>query len=392
MCTINISICHDDNFGVSEFFEGEFFSTNTCSQCRNDVNNLGVFEYFVKPRFVYINAFTFKGKDGLILPISSLLSSSAGGISLHEEKFRSGRVTFRAVSKFSRHWGRVENTFATNHFSGTASGFACSRSINGFLDDTFGDGRILFQQHFKLSTSETLNDTFNLCVSKFGLRLSFKLRVGNFDADDCSHSFSDVFTREVYFCIFQEIISGGIRFESSGESTLKTTLVEPTFSGTDVIGIGTDVFCVSGIELKRDLYRNFWLNPLYVDGFRMEDLFVLVVVGNEGGKSTFILKGNWFRIFLITFIVKFDEDTFVEKGKFSETVAERVVWEVEGVKYFGIRHKCCLGTGFFASACFFYGCLWNAALVALFINIAVLLDLDMQPFGKSVDAGGADAV
>ena len=57
----------------------------------------------------------------------------------------------------------------------------------------------------------------------------------------------------------------------------------------------------------------------------MEYLFIFVIIRNKGSKSAIILKANWFRIFLIAFILKFDEDTFVEEGEFSEPVAERIV-------------------------------------------------------------------
>ena len=237
MCTINVCICHDDNFGVAQFFEVEFLGTNACSQCRDHVNNLSVFEYFVKPRLIYVNAFTSKRKDGLVLPIPSLFSGTTGGISFHKEELCSGGIAFRTVGEFSWHRSGVENPFAANHFSGAAGSLTCSRSINGFLNNTLGDRRIFFQKRFKLGTGETLDDTLNLRVPKFGLRLSLKLRVGNFDADDCSHSFTDIFTSEVYFCAPQEIVGGGVGFEGSGESTLKTAFMESTFSGTDIVSV-----------------------------------------------------------------------------------------------------------------------------------------------------------
>ena len=139
MSPINISIRHNDNFGVSEFFEGELFSTDPCSQCRDDVNDLGISEDFVESCLVYIDTFTFKREDGLILSIPALFGSTTRGVALYKKQFGSRRVAFGAVGKFSRHRCRIKDTFAADHFPGTARSFTGSRSINRFLDNTLRD-------------------------------------------------------------------------------------------------------------------------------------------------------------------------------------------------------------------------------------------------------------
>ena len=145
----------------------------------------------------------------------------------------------------------------------------------------------------------------------------FKLRIRDLDADDRGHSFTDVLAGEIYLDAFQEIVGSSIRLKGAGESTLEATLVEPTFSGTNVVGVGANIFCVGRIELKGDFYCDFRFDTLDVNGIGMQDFFVLVMVGNEGSKSTVVLKSNGFRAFIIASVVKLDAYAFVKEGEFS---------------------------------------------------------------------------
>ena len=70
--------------------------------------------------------------------------------------------------------------------------------------------------------------------------------------------------------------------------------METTFCGPNVVSIGTDIFRVCGIELKGDFYLGVFPNSLYVNGLRMQNLFVLVLVGDKGGNAAIILKGHRF--------------------------------------------------------------------------------------------------
>ncbi len=53
------------------------------------------------------------------------------------------------------------------------------------------DGQLLIYQGF--------NQSLNFAVSQFGLGLTFKLRVGNLDADDPRESLARIFTGKTYF-------------------------------------------------------------------------------------------------------------------------------------------------------------------------------------------------
>ena len=124
----------------------------------------------------------------------------------------------------------------------------------------------------------------------------------------------------------------------------------------------------------------------------MQDFFVLIVVSNERGNSTLVLKGNRFRIFIIACIVKSDAYAFVKEGKLSEPIPEDIVRKIECVKYFGIGHKCRPSPRFSAFTGFLYGSLWNTPRVALLIDSSVLIDLNVEPFGERIDTGGANTV
>ena len=276
MCTINVGICHDNDFGIAKFLKGKFFGANTCSQGSDNVDDLGVLKYFIKPCFVYIDALTFQRQHSLILTIPPLFSGATSRIPLYEEEFGSSWITFRAISEFTRHRCGVQNAFTADDFPCVTSSFTCLRRLNGFLDNLFRNTWTLFQNRYEFGSNKTLYNALNFCVSKFRFCLPFKLRFWNLNTDDCSHPLTDVFTGQIYLNIPQKVIISGISFEGTGDSTLETTFMETAFRGADIIGVGTNIFRICGVELESNFYFGVFLNAFYVNRFRMQNLFILV--------------------------------------------------------------------------------------------------------------------
>ena len=84
MCSVNISICHDDDLVVSQFVDIELFA-DIAAERGDHVLDLIRTQYSVEPCFLYIEDLAAKRKDGLSLAVSSLLSGAACAVALYEE-------------------------------------------------------------------------------------------------------------------------------------------------------------------------------------------------------------------------------------------------------------------------------------------------------------------
>ena len=99
-----------------------------------------------------------------------------------------------------------------------------------------------------------------------------------------------------------------------------------------------------------------------------------------------------FRLLFGTFVFNCNTQTFIKVRKFTQTYFYGVVVEYNAFEYIFIGHKGNLGTRLVRRADNLKFALRNAAIIDLFIMIAVLEDLDFEPFGKRVNDGQADAV
>ena len=98
--------------------------------------------------------------------------------------------------------------------------------------------------------------------------------------------------------------------------------MKSAFGRTDVIGVGKEIFRIPVIELQRNLDRNIISDPLYVDGFSVKDLFVLVMILDKRRNAARVLKNTRFPLSAILSEPLILEDNFdaeIEKRKFSES-------------------------------------------------------------------------
>ena len=84
MRTVDIGIGHDDNLVVSELILIEFI-TDTSTECHNYGLELLICINLIDSCLLNVEHLTPERKDSLILTLSTLLSRTAGGISLNDK-------------------------------------------------------------------------------------------------------------------------------------------------------------------------------------------------------------------------------------------------------------------------------------------------------------------
>ena len=157
----------------------------------------------------------------------------------------------------------------------------------------------------------------------------------------------------------------------------------------DRVREAVDVFGVTVVPLQRDL------DPFAVFLVADEDrLFVqrrlrFVQIANERDDAAFVAE----LVFLFgAFILDDDEDAGVEKGELAKTLRERFEMHLgDGEdRRIGFERDARSALGSFFSPRDRHD--RDAAFVALTPNVIVAMNLQLQPLGKKVDDGHADAV
>ena len=181
-----------------------------------------------------------------------------------------------------------------------------------------------------MRADETLNDAFHFGVAEFGLGLPLKLRFWHFHTDDSGEPLADVLPSQGHFGVLEEPAIFGVAVKGSRERALEAALMEAAVRCADVIRVREDIFGVGGIELQRNLHRYTLAQSLNINRLRVQHLLILVMIAHKGGNAALILERLWLIRRAIAarsspFVVEADADTFIQKGEFSEPVAEHLV-------------------------------------------------------------------
>ena len=134
MASVNISIGHDYDFVVAEFFDVEIFSESCTKGCNHRLQLVIVHDFF-RADFFNVEHLSPKRKDCLSFCIASFFCRTTSRISLNNVKLAQFRVFERTVGKFCR---KTESV-AESLFSGCFLCFSCGNTCNGFTDNFFQD-------------------------------------------------------------------------------------------------------------------------------------------------------------------------------------------------------------------------------------------------------------
>src|SRR5947209_20163732 len=99
MCTVNISVAHNDDTPVAQFCHIELL-TEADADSRNNILDLLVFQHLVQAGPLDIEDLTSQGQDGLEVAAAALLGGTASRIALHQVELTAVSVFLGAVGQF----------------------------------------------------------------------------------------------------------------------------------------------------------------------------------------------------------------------------------------------------------------------------------------------------
>ena len=85
-----------------------------------------------------------------------------------------------------------------------------------------------------------LNEGLCFGVAQFGFCLTFELRFGEFDRDNCRESLADIVTGEVLVFFFEKSLVARIAVDQGGECRAEPFFVSSALVGVDGVGVGVD--------------------------------------------------------------------------------------------------------------------------------------------------------
>src|SRR5205823_13453982 len=121
----------------------------------------------------------------------------------------------------------------------------------------------------------------------------------------------------------------------------------------------------------------------------VERLLVLVQVLDKRNDAARVVK---FVLLLIALIFDCDEQTPVEKRQLAQPLRKNIKTELSRLENFVVRFETDFRSAPIRVACHLERAGWDTALVALYVNFSASPDLEVQPFGQSIDDGDTNAV
>ena len=153
-------------------------------------------KHLVETGLLHVQNLAFERKDGLVLPVPTLLGRAACRVSLDDEELRKSRVLFLAVGELARERCGVEHSLTTGQLPSLARRFSCARCIQPLLRHFPRDEGVFFEVGAERFVHHGLDDPFDFAVAELRLGLAFELRVRQSHAYDRGQPLAHVLARK----------------------------------------------------------------------------------------------------------------------------------------------------------------------------------------------------
>src|SRR5690606_36380150 len=185
--------------------------------------------------FLNVKDFTPQWKNRLESTVAALFCRSTRRISLNEIDFALSRILLGTIGKFSWKSAAAHHGFTLNHLACFLRRVTCLSRENYLLYDGTRVIRIFFEVVLEHFAHRLAHRRYNFAVSKFGFRLTFELRFGNFHRNDSRQTFTEVITRNLEFQFIEHSRSIGVLFQRTRKPHAETLKVRSAFVGVDVV-------------------------------------------------------------------------------------------------------------------------------------------------------------
>ncbi len=326
------------------------------------------------------------------MAVAALLGRAACRIALDDVQLGAGGIALRAVGQLAGQGQAFQRGLADDQVAGLAGGVARAGRGEALLDDGLGGGGVLLQEVVEGLADHLGHQGLHLGVHQLDLGLTFELRVGVLDADDGGHALAGVVTREVGVAVLEQAVAAGVVVDHPGDRRAQAGHVRTAVYRVDGVGEGVDRFGVGVGVLDGDLDADVVDFLLGVED-RVQHGAVVVQIAHEGHHPAVEIEGH---LAVGALVNKADAHLAGDKSHLAEALHQGVEFEVDAfvAEDFPVVFEGGPGAGFtrFGLADHFHRPQGDAALVALAVDLAVLANFHLAPFGQRVDRRSTHAV
>src|SRR4051794_10655590 len=386
---VDVGVGHDDDLVVAEFGDIEIAGADTGTEGRDHQADFLGGQHLVETRALDVEDLALERKHCLESAIASLLRGAAGRITFDEVDLAETRIALLAIGELARQRRGIERAFATRQVASLARRFACTRGLDDLLDDPFDLARVLFEELAETLSDDLFDPRFHVRGDELVFRLRGEFRIADLDADDGGESFADVVAFERQLQFLQHAGFLDVLVHRPGQRAFEADEVRAAVEVLDRVGEAEDVFGIAFVPLQRNL--DPFTVALVADEDRVvvQRRLVLVQILHERDDAAFVAE---LVMLLRAVVVNLDVHAGVEERQLAQALRERVVVHLGDGEDRRIRFEHDARAAFRRFLAALDRRDRNAALVSLTPDVAVAMDLELEPFGQEVDDRNADAV
>ena len=249
---------------------------------------------------------------------------------------------------------------------------------------------MLLQIRRQLIGDDAVHQRADIGVAQLGLGLTLELGLRQLHGDDGGDALADVLAGDLV-ALLDHTVLHAVGVQHTGQRRLKAGLVHAALRGVNVVGEGYQRLVIAVVILHGDLGGGVALRAGDVDDLLVQRRFVAVDIGDEFPDAALVPHG--FRLlFAGAGIGDGDAQARVQEGLLPHTGVQRLVVVLQRVEHLAVGLECDGGAGVVGVADHLHLGGDVAAGELHLVDVAVLVNLYLQPFGKGVDHGRADAV
>ena len=249
---VDVGVRHHDHAVITQFLDVVLVADPGPDRSDHRLD-LGVRQHLVDPILLGVDHLAAQRQNRLVDPVSGLDGRPSGGVPLDEEELGVLGIIRLAVGQLAGQRRALESAFASRQLARLARRLARVPGSDRLGDDLLRVGRILLEKLGEALVHGLLDEATHPRVAELRLRLALELRVAELDRDDGGEALADILAFEVVLLLLQEALVARVLVQRPGERGLEAREMGTTLGRVDVVGEREHGLDVGAVPLHRDL-------------------------------------------------------------------------------------------------------------------------------------------
>ena len=392
MRAVHVGIRHDDDLVVAQLVDVEFIPPDAGAQRGDQRADLLARQHPVEARALDVQDLALQRQHRLVVAGATLLGGASGAVALDEEKLGLGRVLLLAIGELAGERGHVHRRLAPRQFTGFPRGLTRQRGLDDLADNHPRLDGVFLEPFAEFLVHQPLDGGPHLGGHKLVLGLRAELWVGHLHGQDTGQPLARVVPGEAHLLALGDAGRVRIVVHRPRQRTAKTRHMRAAIALRDVVGEGQHHFVVAVVPPHGDLDADAVLLALDIDRFLDHRGLGAVDILDEFPDAALVFHLDPLRLRMAE-VLQHDLHAGIEEGEFPQAILEDLEGVVEVREGRGGGEETDLGAGLAPGVAHDLEVLDGiAAFEAGVMFLAVAPDAQIQPVGKRVDHGNADAV